>query len=121
LWGEVLGVNKLRIRRPYEKFRDASEEARLLNELINIVGNVDSILIIAERHGKNPPSVFYGHLFTIALANSMILPRSVAALLERRQTTYVRSFYDISRGFSRRPTHLEVIEDDEDICGGVNC
>jgi len=57
LWGEVLGVNKLRIRRPYERFRDASEEARLLNELINIVGNVDSILIIAERHGKTAISL----------------------------------------------------------------
>ena len=30
----------------------------MLNEFINIMDDVDSILIIVERHGKNPPSVF---------------------------------------------------------------
>jgi len=50
-----IGVGWPRIWRPCEGFWDAFEEAGSLNESINIVDNVDSALIVAERCGRGLP------------------------------------------------------------------
>jgi len=50
-------VGLSRIRRPYEGFGDALEEAGILQKFVNIVDNVNSTLIVAERYRQTLSSV----------------------------------------------------------------
>jgi hypothetical protein len=43
------------IRGSRERFRDAFEEAGILKEFIDVLDNVDSTLVIAERYRDLPP------------------------------------------------------------------
>jgi len=52
-----IGVGLSRIRRPYEGFGDALEEAGILQKFVNIVDNVNSTLIVAERYRQTLSSV----------------------------------------------------------------